>query len=934
MQLTQQIEEVRTHLYLLQARRSERAGTPIAFQADTLADEALEELSVVADELQAADEELLAQNEQLALALQMASMERNRYQELFDQAPDAYIVTDMHGTIRAANLTASAMFRASGMFLAGKPLVVFIADPDRRVFRRALLESRRFGEVMDLELCVQPREGWPVDVEIRAMIMRNDAGDNIGLRWLFRDVTERRTNERKITQLNAELETRVDERTAQLAEALRSKDLLLVQEQAARMDAEHARTRLLVLSQASELLAASLDYDVTLASVARLLVNQLADCCLIFLAGEDDVVRQVASAHLDPRKEKALGELAVPNAFRRGSPGHLVSSVIDSGEPVMIDAGAGKGEPPLLPGLNAPFGDLAWGSLMVVPLVVRGKAIGAISLATRETDHSYTADDLDLARELAHRAAQAIDNARLFSLAQKEIQERKQADEALRRTNQSLEALIEASPLAVVQIDMNGVVRLWSPAAENIFGWSAQEVLGEMMPVFEGASRERFLEMVRGELAGPGVAEMEVKCLRKNGEPVDVGCWSSRICDAAGVPVGVLGLVADFSERKRISDELQEATVEAREASRAKDQFLAILSHELRTPLTAVLGAVYALKEDPELSPACRPMIDLIGRNMELETRLIDDLLDVTRIIKGKLPLHVVTVDAHELLQNVVSICRDDASFRRLDLSVQLNASMHHVQADPARLQQVFWNLLKNAIKFTPEGGEIIVRTMNEGDDRILVEVADTGIGIEPELMPRIFNAFEQGGEAITRRFGGLGLGLAVSRMLVEQLGGALRVASPGRFRGSVFTIDLMAVPEAGVAQPGGAHDQPMAMQPEGKRRILFVEDHIDTSRVLTMMLSHRGYDVTAVHSMSEALAIAGQREFDLLISDIGLPDGSGLEVIQALNGGRPEKIKGIALSGYGMEEDVRRSMEAGFSEHLIKPINVRKLLDTIRQLV
>lgn len=596
----------------------------------------------------------------------------------------------------------------------------------------------------------------------------------------------------------------------------------------------------------------------------------------------------------------------------------------------MIDIGEHRGRPLLRKGL---FGDLSWRSLMVVPLVVRGRTIGAITLATHESQHSYTADDLELARELAHRAAQAIDNARLFRLAEREIEERKQAEEALRRANQSLEALIEASPLAVVQIDVDGIVRLWSPVAEKIFGWSRQEAVGRILPVFAEEQYERFLNVVRGELTGPGVAEMEVRCTHKSGRPIDVGCWTARICDADGVPVGVLGLVADFSERKRISDELQAATEEAKEASKAKDQFLAILSHELRTPLTAVLGAVYALKEDPELSPACRPMIDLIGRNMELETRLIDDLLDVTRIIKGKLPLHVVTVDVHELLRNVVSICREDVTFRRLDLSVQLNASIYHVQADPARLQQVFWNLLKNAIKFTPEGGEITVRTMNEGEGRILIEVADNGIGIEPDVMPRIFNAFEQGGESVTRRFGGLGLGLAVSRMLVEQLGGKLRVASDGRFKGSVFTIDLLVVPPMKDHETAAGHDSLALLQPDGKRRILFVEDHLDTSRVLTMMLNNRGYEVTAVHSMSEALEMARQREFDLLISDIGLPDGSGLEVIHSLNAGRPTKIKGIALSGYGMEEDIRRSVEAGFSKHLTKPINMGKLLEAIRQL-
>ena len=367
----------------------------------------------------------------------------------------------------------------------------------------------------------------------------------------------------------------------------------------------------------------------------------------------------------------------------------------------------------------------------------------------------------------------------------------------------------------------------------------------------------------------------------------------------------------------------QAARAEAEAANRAKDQFLAVLSHELRTPLTAVLASVDALQKGCGLSGMATELVDIIRRNVELEARLIDDLLDLTRVSRGKVELHRQPVDVHEELLHAVKMCRQgDAQQKRIEVRLDAAAVHHYVSGDAARLQQVFWNLLKNAVKFTPDGGHVDVRTSNPRPDAIVVSVTDTGIGIDPEALPKIFNAFEQGGKSITRQFGGLGLGLAITRTLVELHGGKITAESEGRYRGATFTVELQTIPA-----PLNEPDEPAPAElglTSTDLRILLVEDHADTARTMTLLLKSLGYRVTTAGSVASALEAAGSEKFDLLISDVGLPDGTGLELMRQLLARGP--MRGIVLSGFGMEEDVKRSIEAGFSEHLTKPIDLHRL--------
>ena len=393
---------------------------------------------------------------------------------------------------------------------------------------------------------------------------------------------------------------------------------------------------------------------------------------------------------------------------------------------------------------------------------------------------------------------------------------------------------------------------------------------------------------------------------------------------------GVLYLVEDKTRDVKLRQELIGANA-------AKDQFLALLSHELRNPLSPVIAMVGELEATVPDSPPVREALEVIRRNVELEARLIDDLLDVTRIAKGKLQLSFETVCVHQILQRAYEICREDIAAKHLEVEFRLRAAETHVEGDPARLQQVFWNLIKNSVKFTPEKGRITIETLNPAPEKIDVRITDTGMGIEPERIVKIFNAFEQGQISITRRFGGLGLGLAISKALIDAHGGKIRVESPGKDQGSTFSLELTTVPspisgDGDGAQRGQRPVSEKEVSVPRHRRVLVVDDHHDTCTGMKRMLERRGYEITVAHSAEQAVEKVHTQDFDLLISDIGLPDRSGYELMREVRSSKA--LPGIALSGFGAEQDVNEAHAAGFSEHLTKPINFERLEEAVRNLL
>ena len=417
---------------------------------------------------------------------------------------------------------------------------------------------------------------------------------------------------------------------------------------------------------------------------------------------------------------------------------------------------------------------------------------------------------------------------------------------------------------------------------------------------------------------------------------------SGRAYSAVDLP-----LVEDLARRAalavdnaRLYREAQQARAEAEAANRAKDRFLAVLGHELRTPLTPVLAEVSAMLDDPSTPAPFRAVLEMTRRNVELEARLIDDLLDLSRIARGKLRLRRERVDLHPVVEQALAICHPGIAEAGLTVAVELAATRHHVEADPAKLQQILWNLIKNATKFTPPGGTITVRTRDEGADEVAVDVIDTGAGITPDAIARIFAPFDQGDPSVTRRFGGLGLGLAIGRSLAEAHEGRLKAASPGPGLGSTFTLELPTrpdlVPELNPANLppviGPADQAADTPPPPPTLRLLLVEDDADTRRVLARLLRGKGHHVATAGGIAEAVALAEQESFDLLIADLGLPDGSGHDLLHQLGDRRPPAA--IALSGSGMDEDLNRSRAAGFAIHLTKPIDFATLEAALHQIM
>ncbi len=507
-----------------------------------------------------------------------------------------------------------------------------------------------------------------------------------------------------------------------------------------------------------------------------------------------------------------------------------------------------------------------------------------------------------------------------------EITERRQAEKALRESEERFRALADNIPQLAWMTDAEGWIfwynQRWlaytGTTLEEVRGWGWEKVIhpDHLPPVMN-----RWKQSLR---TGKGF-EDTLPLLGADGQYRWFLSRAVPIRDDAGQVQRWFGTNTDVTEQREVNDALSLAKEQCEATSRAKDDFLAALSHELRTPLTPVLMMASAMASDPEVPTELREQLEMMRRSVELEARLIDDLLDLTRISRGRLAIEPVPTDVHDLIQHTAEIARSDGLTKQVRLVFTLEAERHHALADPARLQQVIWNLIKNALKFTPTGGTITVSTRNDAEGGIVVSVEDTGIGISAAALPHVFRAFEQGDIAGQHRYGGLGLGLAISHAIVEIHGGALRAESSGVGLGATFSLSLGTVDASAATVPAAV---PLPV-PRRTLQLLIVEDHETTRTVLSRLLSRDGHTVTTAGTIHEALLAFGAARFDLVVSDLGLPDGNGLDLMRELQRQRP--VPGIALSGYGMEEDLRQSKAAGFFAHLVKPVNIeqlRQLLD------
>ena len=518
-------------------------------------------------------------------------------------------------------------------------------------------------------------------------------------------------------------------------------------------------------------------------------------------------------------------------------------------------------------------------------------------------------------------------------LTEQKRNERIVADEKLARS------ILAHAAEATVVCDREGRILRASSEAHRLCGRN---------PLLEPFAEVFPLEMSSPETSFPEIRDTEALLSRTlsgqrvRGLEASLDCGRLDVMLSAGplwdVDHGIGGCVVTFTDittRRNVEREMKRAWAAAEAMNEAKDRFLATLSHELRTPLTPVLAVISGLEMGDRLPEDLRQDMAMMRRNIELEARLIDDLLDLTRVSRGKLELQLQDVDLRQVLEHAIQTsCGEDTTTGRLRVVAEIEDG-HRLWADAPRLTQVFWNLLNNAVKFTPEGGTVTVRCWTDAPGWLAAEVSDTGIGIEPELLPRIFDAFEQG-DGTTRRFGGLGLGLAISKAIAELHGGTLRAMSEGPGRGATFQVrlPLTPVPVRSAVPVDETGDAPA--EEEKPLRLLLVEDHADTAAAMAELLRCLGHDVTVAHSVAEGLATAEEIQdhedagIDLVLSDLGLPDASGLDLMRELS--QRYGLKGIALSGYGMEEDLRRSREAGFTRHLTKPVDLESLRAAIQQ--
>ncbi|MBD2521206.1 ATP-binding protein [Nostoc sp. FACHB-133] len=749
---SRQIEILRSQVMkLLQSTASE------GYSQQELTKVAFAELQIALEEMRIASEELQATR----IAVEK---ERQRYQELFDFAPDGYLVTDTYGTILEANRATTILLNISQRFLIRKPLVSFIGQSDHQAFFNYLAQLQHLDRGGEWEVCLQPREKVCFDVALTVVTVRNEVGKPVALRWLIRDISKRRRLESEREQL-------------------------FCREQAARIAAEASERRSNFLAEASRVLASSLDYRNTLTTVAQLAVPTLADCCIVDVVENDSAAfSNPVIAASEPQKEALVRKL------RQRYP---ISVDADYGQPQVLRTG----KPELVTNIfESSLQRKAWNdeylnllqvkSYMVVPLQVRQHKLGTIVFASTQLGRYYTTVDLAMAEELAQRAASAIENAQLY--------------------------------------------------------WQAQE------------------------------------------------------------------------------------------ANRIKDEFLAIVSHELRTPLNSMLGWVQIIRHRKLDEAITSKALATIERNAKLQSKLIDDILDISRIVQGKIRLNLRKVDLLIVIKTAIEAIYPTSEIKDIQVESNLDSSVGEVMGDADRLQQVVWNLLSNAVKFTPSGGrvEVCLKQVNSNAE---ISVSDTGKGISADFLPYIFERFRQADSTTTRVDGGLGLGLAIVRHLVEIHSGTVYAASEGQGRGATFTVLLPLIqPQSEQLIKESAVKVNHLLALDGLQ-ILLVDDSADTRELIAFVLEESGAQVTSVSSVGEAQEALMRLRPNILVSDIGMPDEDGYSLIrqvrkqEALRG---EKILAVALTAYARDEERKLALEAGFEVHLSKPIEPDKLVKVVANLV
>jgi PAS domain S-box-containing protein len=542
---------------------------------------------------------------------------------------------------------------------------------------------------------------------------------------------------------------------------------------------------------------------------------------------------------------------------------------------------------------------------------------------------------------LKQRLERLVPSAKRALRESQDRQERLRVEEALRQTDDLLRAIVDASPVGIITLNPEKKVIAWNIASERIYGWQSQEVINQALPVIPPEEQKQFERLFQQALQNHTLTNYEFQHLGKNKDLIEISVSLAPLHNAQGNVCGVVMTAIDITTRKRIEAERfnllkreQTARAEAEAANRVKDEFLAVLSHELRTPLNSILGWITLIQRGKLNKVTFDQALEVIERNASLQTQLIEDLLDISRISRGKLSLSIDSVNLIELMQTTAETLRPASDAKSITMELFLDSSIGIIMGDANRLQQIFWNLFSNAIKFTPPNGAVTVRLKKTEDSYAQIQVTDSGIGIEPNFLPYVFEYFRQADASTTRSQGGLGLGLAISRHLVELHGGTIDVKSQGKGKGTTFTVMLpIQVMKCDVDQPDKLIDNGLSLQDV---KIMVVEDQADARELIRLILEQQGAQVIEASSSKQALEIIKESIPDVLISDIGMPDEDGysfLKKVRSLPQDKGGNVPALALTAYTKEEDRELAIAAGFQMHLGKPLDITELVQAVFQL-
>ncbi|HTY56361.1 MAG TPA: ATP-binding protein, partial [Candidatus Binataceae bacterium] len=514
----------------------------------------------------------------------------------------------------------------------------------------------------------------------------------------------------------------------------------------------------------------------------------------------------------------------------------------------------------------------------------------------------------------------------------------REALQAVNTSNTVLRQIISSSPAAIIVLGSEGKVETWNPAAEKIFGWSEGEVLGKKPPLALPDSAAAS----NGHALTDRILEHETRLKNKDGAAIDVTLSSTPFRVTPGSPEGVLIMCTDIAARKLAEREREEAwqrerdaRQESEKANRAKDDFLAVLSHELRSPLNAIASWAWLL-QNGNLSPEkSARAIDAIQRNSLAQTRLINDLLDISRIIAGKLSLEFRQVDLSAVIESVLETVRPTAESKRIEILTDISPAVQ-APGDALRVGQIIRNLLSNAVKFTPNDGAVSIQLrQNESHNEIIVK--DNGVGIDPALLPHVFERFRQGNSSPSRAEGGLGLGLAIAHHLAELHGGTLKAESAGNGLGATFTlalpIDWVSSASSSPAAPTFIWQGTDAVDPLRDLEILIVDDEQDSREVLAVLLEQKGARIFLAGSVQEAMEKLDRITPDVMLSDIGMANEDGFVLIRKVRereAGGKRKVHAIAITGYVSSDDRSRALREGYDMYLSKPVDLRELLEIL----